>query len=348
LVDRQTFLASAPWRRARGAVTCALLTLPAGARLLRDAKAVGRLVLSSKRRARHPLKAIERRVDPKAPARKASKWHVLTDHRGAQSQFISACTLAARCGRVFHHEGDLVVNPERKNDWIFVTTDDVEYFFNRFAPDREFLLVSGYSDRPIDRGLRRFARDARVRRWLATNVIVGDPKLIPIPLGVRDPYWASHDLLRDVSRQRLSKKKMFHVEFDPEQNPLERYYCLDQTGLALAPAKTWEAYLRDLAQSFFCISPKGRGIDCHRTWEALYLGTVPVVTRSRLTEHHTGLPMIVLDDWCQFRSIRFSAELYNEVCGEWKSCELEIDRYLGRLDLEPETNSVRARRRVST
>ena len=67
-------------------------------------------------------------------------------------------------------------------------------------------------------------------------------------------------------------------------NPVERRRCLDQTGFAPAPQKPFAEYLKDLRASYLCLSPAGDGIDTHRTWESLYLGTVPVVTRSVLTE----------------------------------------------------------------
>jgi hypothetical protein len=50
-----------------------------------------------------------------------------------------------------------------------------------------------------------------------------------------------------------------------------------------------------MAQWRFCVSPPGNGIDCHRTWEALYLGVIPVVAPSPagLLDQ---LPCIVMDD----------------------------------------------------
>jgi hypothetical protein len=50
-----------------------------------------------------------------------------------------------------------------------------------------------------------------------------------------------------------------------------------------------------MAQWRFCVSPPGNGIDCHRTWEALYLGVIPVVVSSAggLLDH---LPCIIVDD----------------------------------------------------
>lgn len=47
----------------------------------------------------------------------------------------------------------------------------------------------------------------------------------------------------------------------------------------------------------FEISPHGNGLDCHRTWEALLLNTIPIVPRSPLNELHKQFPIVIVDDW---------------------------------------------------
>lgn len=60
----------------------------------------------------------------------------------------------------------------------------------------------------------------------------------------------------------------------------------------------------------FEASPQGNGMDCFRTWEALALGTVPIVRRSpldRLYRAH-GLPVAIVEDW---------QEVTSERLGQW-------------------------------
>ena len=56
-------------------------------------------------------------------------------------------------------------------------------------------------------------------------------------------------------------------------------------------------YLQKVAKSLFVISPPGNGIDCHRIWEALYLGTVPIVEKSSAFRNFTDLPILFIDRW---------------------------------------------------
>ena len=45
------------------------------------------------------------------------------------------------------------------------------------------------------------------------------------------------------------------------------------------------------------VSPEGGGMDCHRTWEALALGCIPVVKRSAFSDLFQNLPVLIVDDW---------------------------------------------------
>lgn len=47
----------------------------------------------------------------------------------------------------------------------------------------------------------------------------------------------------------------------------------------------------------FVLSPHGNGLDCHRTWEALVLGCIPVVKTSPIDKLFTGLPVLIVKSW---------------------------------------------------
>ena len=58
-----------------------------------------------------------------------------------------------------------------------------------------------------------------------------------------------------------------------------------------------ELYLLKLQQYRFVLSPPGNGPDCHRTWEALLMGCIPVVLSGPLNAVYEGLPVLILDSW---------------------------------------------------
>jgi hypothetical protein len=67
--------------------------------------------------------------------------------------------------------------------------------------------------------------------------------------------------------------------------------------------EVWRRH-RDFA---FEASPHGNGLDCHRTWEALLLKTVPIVTTSPLDSLFDGLPVAIIEDWREIDHARLAA-----------------------------------------
>lgn len=47
----------------------------------------------------------------------------------------------------------------------------------------------------------------------------------------------------------------------------------------------------------FVISPHGGGFDCHRLWEALLLGCIPIVKKSMIDNLYERLPVLIVDEW---------------------------------------------------
>jgi hypothetical protein len=47
----------------------------------------------------------------------------------------------------------------------------------------------------------------------------------------------------------------------------------------------------------FVISPRGGGYDCHRTWEALCLGCIPIIKTSGLDPLFENLPVCIVSSW---------------------------------------------------
>jgi hypothetical protein len=65
---------------------------------------------------------------------------------------------------------------------------------------------------------------------------------------------------------------------------------------------TAKEHVERLAKYKYCLCPEGNGVDTHRLWEALLLGSVPIVKNTaftRVIQHYTRgeIPMIVMDSW---------------------------------------------------
>lgn len=281
------------------------------------------------------LAVLRRRVAPAAPRVESRDWLDSLGQLGDDDGFFAIRNIAARCRHVYDR-GWLVVNEGRQNNWYFCKTDDLEYFFARIAPRSPFVLFSGHSDATVDRRFRKHLRRPELLAWLATNATLEHPKLRPLPVGIANPLtgWPNADrtVLGRARAADLPKERLFYVRFELHTNRREREQCLRETKLPLDPARDFPGYVEELASAYFCLSPSGAGLDCHRTWEALHLKTIPVVRRSLLTDYHRDFPMVVLDDWSDFRSITFSPELYRAIWNAWSRRAISLDGYLARVE----------------
>ena len=68
---------------------------------------------------------------------------------------------------------------------------------------------------------------------------------------------------------------------------------ITQQTTFLPRTQTW----RNMTEFAFVLSPFGNGMDCHRTWEALLCGCIPIVRSSVFNELFEGLPVLIVEKW---------------------------------------------------
>ena len=254
---------------------------------------------------------------------------LVNSHEG---DFITGNRFAEQCRFVLNYDV-FRVNEAVDNNWWFCNPEFLDYFFRQLAPDCDYVLFTHNSneDTPIDSRFEKRLDRPELVAWFATNVALSHPKLHSIPLGIANPIKVDPAILISVQEQAPAKTQLFEASFDVGTNVAARTYCIEQTGIAPSEKRPLREFFEALASSYFCLSPQGNGIDCYRTWQALYLRTVPIVTRSLLTEEFPELPLIVLDDWSEFRGIEFSPELYERTWRDWDPGSIAFSRFFARV-----------------
>jgi hypothetical protein len=61
----------------------------------------------------------------------------------------------------------------------------------------------------------------------------------------------------------------------------------------LSRSQTWG----EMCKYSFVLSPFGNGYDCHRTWEALCFGAIPIVRAKHFKHLFADLPVLNVDEW---------------------------------------------------
>jgi hypothetical protein len=201
---------------------------------------------------------------------------------------------------------------------------DLDRFVHEALPtiDAPFVLVTTDGDVSVPTQLRR----ETVERLLASPFLVawatqnyvgeGDPRIRHFPIGLdlhtRRPFASPRSLLA-LLEERARRRPA------PDTQP-PRAFC--DLGLNLQSEERREvmrvlddcphvvmqrkrvsqaAIWRRYTQYPFVLSAIGHGLDCHRTWEALMLGSIVITRTSPLDPLFAGLPIVIVQDWAEIR-----------------------------------------------
>ena len=196
------------------------------------------------------------------------------------------------------------------------------------APAR--VWVSGHSDFPVTEEMfNRYSHNCDV--WFATNVEFAHPKLRPIPIGVTNDSGESelHNIygnmavLAEVAAEpRALAAAPAYANFSVGTYPVERAPLLERLrgqpwvdiGEPENSPEGRRRFLRAVRNHQFTICPRGNGIDTHRTWEALYMGSIPVLRRCVAVDSFAAeingkaAPISFVDDWAELTPEFFARE----------------------------------------
>lgn len=193
----------------------------------------------------------------------------------------------------------------RDAEVIFVYTHLAGAFFQKILPRLEnpFILMTHNSDHGVDARFIPFLEDSRILRWYAQNLEADHEKLVSLPLGAANSQWPHGrlDLLHEAASRRPSRTGLVYMNFDPRTNPAQRQPVLDALrGHPLVTESSgldYGAYLGELAAHHFAVCPPGNGLDCHRIWECLYLGVIPLVSARFRLCGFDDLPILYVEEW---------------------------------------------------
>lgn len=162
-------------------------------------------------------------------------------------------------------------------------------------------------------------------RVFAVNLPWETEKIRAIPLGLENFAWNRNGRLIDFfsQSQEINPSQKLHEifgSFSVRNNPQIRLpiaQALENSSFYWSKKRlSPENYRAQVRASKFVVSPPGRGLDCHRTWEALYLGAVPLVQEGSLAPSLLeSLPILAVADYSEFfaKSSRERHEIYEAI-----------------------------------
>lgn len=251
-------------------------------------------------------------------------------NRHSSEPYISGDTFRSFCDIILDETNTIFYpNKVKDNSLIFVKASMIGEFFEKCHPaiSTRYILISHNECMPISNKFTDQPLDNKLLAWFTINTeasALKNSKIFCIPLGLANKYWNINDtyLIEKAKNEVLknkSKSYLLYLNINLSTYPDERLkvynmfanksFCYHQKN------KNFYEYLLDIGRSKFVLSPRGRGIDCHRTWEALYMGSIPIVKTSSIDSLYKDLPVLIVKDWSEI-SEAFLEEKYKEMSGK--------------------------------
>jgi len=180
-----------------------------------------------------------------------------------------------------------------------------EFSMNINAIKYPYIIISHHGDENIDSRFNKIYEHKYLYHWYAQNNTVNHAKITPIPIGLEDAWRHNNGIVRDFKKLRntkVKKKPKIIYGFTVKNNFSERLLALNHLSKSSSTVffqGNSRSYRKELNKYMFVASPSGNGIDCHRTWEAIYLGVIPIVVKDSFYEQFNNLPVLTIDNWSQ-------------------------------------------------
>ncbi len=224
----------------------------------------------------------------------------------------------------FDHN-DLITDLYKKDAVIFCKTDFISELFSflKFSR-RKYMLITHMSDYPINE-VRFKSAPPSIVKWYAENAIYEDDRLIPIPLGLENHTgrskgkFTNHQwFIENVERLKdIIKSNTLYCNWNPDTNNEARNGITQKlrdngNGLVTEHGLSFESYCESLARYQWVVCPPGNGVDTHRVWETLYVGSYPIVLKNRIYKDY-DLPILQVEKWEDV-----TPKLLSEFSYKWK------------------------------
>ena len=187
--------------------------------------------------------------------------------------------------------------------FVVITHNSDNYVEHEYDHADSFYTADGFGQNQA-----WFAIPPNVIRWFTKNVNCSDNRIESIPIGIQNDRWLTkHDkkkMIEEKVKEPHSYRNLMYMNFRVGTNATKRQPVYD-----LFKDKPWvtvlqgqdghdvAGYIDSIYNHKFVICPEGNGIDTHRTWETLYLGSIPIEKRNINNQFYKDLPICFVDDW---------------------------------------------------
>ena len=239
---------------------------------------------------------------------------------------------------------------------IYVCSDLLRFFVNSILPNirYNFVLVSGDSDLCVPKESLKMGETIKLLnspyllKWLTQNTRIQDNnKIIQLPIGLDYHTIANNPncswklpeenplpIFQESTLVSIKEKSIPFYEripkiyitfittndrFGQRQNALNvipKELMIKKNNFT-PRTELW----KEMINYTFILSPAGVGLDCHRTWEALCLGCIPIICILEFKKMFEDLPVLVVNNWGEI-----TEELLHQTIELFKTKEFNYEK----------------------
>lgn len=219
-----------------------------------------------------------------------------------------------------------------ENDSIFCNNFSISSLFHLLKDQNDFKnikIVSSQTDLPVTKKIFE-TKPTCVSKWFSVNVEHKSDDLIAIPLGIGNNFqkkYVNPELLENANENfNFESEPTLYLNFRENTNEKHRKYITESFineswVFHSEPNLSIDNYIKDISSNSFVLAPWGNGIDTHRIWESLYLGSVPVVKYHHSLNTLKDLPVLFVSDYKEI-----NLELLNKTQERFKTQDFNLEK----------------------
>ena len=189
---------------------------------------------------------------------------------------------------------------------VFVKGDLLNDFLEKMHPliKKQYVIIVHNSDCSAPRKYLKYVESETVLAWFVQNADISHTKIHPVPIGIANAHWEhgtpshfAHQLPFSPKLLSSARDILLYIGALGATSPSRKQINELFPWAVIIGRRSHPQYLQDLSRSKFVLSPPGNGADCHRTWEAILMGAVPIVVRhDAFTSLYSNLPVLIVDN----------------------------------------------------
>ena len=161
--------------------------------------------------------------------------------------------------------------------------------------------------------------------WCQNYNFTETSRIISLPIGLERIRWfpeqKKQELLLQKVHEPIMRDNLIYMNFNISTSPYRKqvYDKLINRPFIntemVGNGGDYNNYLNNLKKHKFVVSPPGNGIDCHRNWEALYLGCIPVIINTHFSQNvYSKNKVLIVNDFDELTE-ELLEKKYHEIQG---------------------------------